>query len=120
MKEFFLYLMAFIYAAAGVYHFVNPRFYVKLMPSWMPWHGPLVLWSGIAEIALALLLLPEATRPASAWLIIAMLVVFFFTIHIPQTILFYKTQSKYLMISVIRLPIQFVLVWWAWLYTKPF
>ena len=119
MKEFFMYLMAFIYAAAGVYHFVKPGFYLKLMPTWMPLHSPLVFWSGVAEILLALLLIPESTRSASAWLIIAMLVVFFFAIHIPQTIVFYQRQSKYLTISVIRLPIQFFLVWWAWLYTRP-
>jgi uncharacterized membrane protein len=118
MKQFFLYLMAAIYAAAGVYHFVKPGFYLKLMPTWLPWPGALVFWSGVAEILLALLLIPDSTRAVSAWLIIAMLVVFFFTIHIPQTIDFYQRQSRYLTISVIRLPIQFVLVWWAWLYTK--
>ena len=118
IKEYSLYGMALIYTAAGVYHFVKPGFYLKFMPSWLPYHGPLVFWSGIAEILLALLLIPAATRPYSAWLIIAMLVVFFFTIHIPQTIDFYKRQSPYLTISIIRLPIQFFLVWWAWLFTQ--
>lgn len=118
MKLIFLYLMAFLYAAAGVNHFINPNFYYKIMPSWMPWHLPLVYASGVAEIGLAILLLFPATRITAAWLLIAMLVVFLFTIHIPMSIDFYKTNHPRLVISLIRIPIQFLLLWWAWRYTK--
>ena len=111
--------MAFIYASAGVYHFVNPSFYESIMPLWLPQHSLLNTLSGISEIILAVLLLPKSTRRVSAQLIMAMLVVFLVLIHIPMALEFYKSNHPGLWISIIRLPIQFLLIWWAWLYTKP-
>ena len=111
--------MVFVYAAAGVNHFVNPAFYEKIMPVWLPNHSLLNTIGGISELILAAMLLSEKTRKISAYLIIAMLIVFLFVIHIPMTINFYKTNNPGLWISIIRLPIQFILIWWAWLYTKP-
>ena len=111
--------MVFVYAVAGIYHFVNPAFYENIMPDWLPNHSLCNYAGGISEIILAVMLLSEKTRKISAYLIIAMLVVFLFVIHIPMTIDFYKTDNPGLWISIVRLPIQFVLIWWAWLYAKP-
>ncbi len=119
MKKVFLYIMVFVYVAAGIYHFVNPFFYENIMPAWLPNHSFCNYAGGISELILAAMLLPERTRKLSAYLIIAMLVVFLFVIHIPMTIDFYRTNNPGLWITIIRLPIQFVLIWWAWLYTKP-
>lgn len=110
--------MSLLYVAAGIYHFVDPEFYLKLMPEFLPAHLPLVYLSGVIEILLGILLLPENTRMLSLWLIIAMLVVFFFAIHIPMTIHFYRTDHPGLLISIIRLPIQFLLIGWALVYKK--
>jgi uncharacterized membrane protein len=118
MKLVFLYVMAAAYAAAGVIHFIKPGFYLSIMPKWMPSQLLLVYISGVAEIALALMLIPEITRKGAAWLIIAMLVVFFFAIHLPQAIDFYTTGNKLLWVAIVRLPVQFILIWWAWIYTK--
>jgi uncharacterized membrane protein len=119
MKTMALCTMAFLYAGAGILHFIKPDFYLQLMPSWMPFPKVLVGLSGIIEMGLAILLLPVSTRKTSAWLIVCMLGVFFFTIHIPQTLLFYRTGNKLFLFSVIRLFVQFLLAGWAWLYTKP-
>ena len=119
MKKVFLYIMVFIYTAAGIYHFVNPLFYEAMMPVWLPYHSLFNYSGGIAEIILAIMLLFERTRKISSLLIIAMLLVFLFIIHIPMTLEFYKTNNSGFWISIIRLPFQFVLIWWAWLYTKP-
>jgi uncharacterized membrane protein len=118
MKKITLYIMAILYIAAGIYHFVNPDFYLKLMPDFLPAHLPLVYFSGVVEILLGALLVPTNTRHISIWLIIAMLVVFFFAIHIPMTINFYKTNDPGLLVSIIRLPIQFLLIWWALMYKQ--
>lgn len=111
--------MAFMYAAAGIYHFVNPDFYEKLMASWLPSHYLLNVAGGIFEMLLAAMLLSKSTRTVSAYLIMAMLVTFLFLIHIPMAINFYKDEHPDLWIAMIRIPIQFVLIWWAWLYIKP-
>ena len=119
MKKVFFYVMVFVYSAGGIYHFVNPAFYESIMPAWLPNHSLLNTVGGVSELILVAMLLYENTRKISAYLIIAMLLVFLFVIHIPMTIDFYKTNNPGLWISIVRLPIQLVLIWWSWLYTKP-
>ena len=110
--------MSLLYAIAGIYHFINPEFYDQLMPAWIPYHFALIYLSGVIEFLLGVLLIPESTRKISAWLIIAMLVVFFFLIHIPMTILFYQTHNPHLWIAIVRLPLQLVLIRWALKFTS--
>lgn len=38
------------FIAAGANHFVNPRFYLKIMPPWLPSHDAMNAISGAAEI----------------------------------------------------------------------
>ncbi len=118
IQQISLYVMAFFYAGAGVNHFINPKFYINIMPSFFPNPALLNTVTGIAEIILGIGLLFAATRPVSAYLIIAMLIVFF-SVHIPH--LFNPPKgaegAKYIFI-VLRIPIQFVLIYWAWLVSK--
>ena len=119
MYLFFLFLMVLFYLFGGVMHFISPEFYLQLMPAWMPSHFALIYLSGVAEILLALGLIFNSTRKISAWLIIAMLIVFFIFIHVPQAIDFYQISHPYFWATLVRLPLQFLLIWWAWVYTKP-
>jgi uncharacterized membrane protein len=118
IRKFLFWLMPPLYILAGIYHFINPEFYNQLMPSWIPYHFELIYSSGVIEFLLGVLLIPKQTRIISAWLIITMLVVFFFIIHIPMTITFYQTHNPRLWIAIVRLPIQFYLIWWALKYTR--
>lgn len=118
MKKPFLYLMTGFYVLAGANHFINPGFYITIMPEWIPSHEFLVYLSGAAEIALGLMLITIATRKMASLLIIAMLVVFFFLIHIPMAITFWQETNPLLWVALVRLPIQFVLIAWAWMYVK--
>lgn len=117
MKTALLYLMVLVYFSAGVYHFVNPKLYQKIMPPYLPYHIPLIYISGICEIVFALLLIPESTRPMAAWLIIVMLIAIF-PANIQMAINFWQKNSSSLWIAIVRLPLQVVLIWLAWLYTK--
>ncbi|HEY1189099.1 MAG TPA: DoxX family membrane protein [Gemmata sp.] len=70
-------VLALLFVAAGVNHFVNPGFYVKIMPPYLPWHYELVLVSGAFEVLGGIgLLVPGLTR-AAAWGLIALLVAVF-------------------------------------------
>lgn len=117
MKTILLYVMALLYIAAGIYHFVNPRMYMRIMPTYLPFHLPLVYISGVCEIAFALLLIPESTRPVGAGLIIALLIAVF-PANIQMAVTFYQKQNPSLWIAIARLPLQLVLICWAWIYTK--
>ena len=117
MKTISLYIMVILYVAAGIYHFVNPRMYQKIMPTYLPYHMFLIYISGVFEILFALLLIPESTRPMAAWLIIALLI-FIFPANIQMAVNFWQKQRPNVWIALARLPLQLILIWWAWIYTK--
>lgn len=105
--------MAGLYMLAGINHFVNPDFYQKIMPPWLPWHFELIYISGAAEIILGLLLFFPQTRRAAAWGIIALLIAVF-PANIQMMVNYYQAQNPYLWVAVLRLPLQLLLIWWAY------
>lgn len=118
VKTILLYLLVTFYLFMGAMHFINPKEYFLMMPSWIPTPYFLISLSGLIEIALAILLIPIKTRAIAAKVIIIMLVVFLFTIHIPESVNFYQTGNDKFVMSIIRLPIQFLFIAWAWMFTK--
>lgn len=118
IKVILLYLLVLFYVAMGVMHLLNPNQYLPMMPAWIPAHTFLIYFSGVVEIVLGVLLLPIKTRALSAKIIIAMLVVYFFAIHIPQSIDFYQTKNEGFVGSIVRLPFQFLFIAWAWLFVN--
>lgn len=118
VKIVLLYLLVAFYLFMGSMHFKQPEQYFTMMPSWLPAQKLLIILSGIIEIVLAILLIPIKTRVIAAKLIIAMLVVFFFAIHIPESIGYYKTGNERFIASIIRLPVQFLFIGWAWMFAR--
>ena len=110
------YIMAAFYMAAGLMHFLNPRFYLRIMPPYIPFHKTMVVFSGLAEIGLGLLLLFDEYRSWAAWGVIALLVsVFPANIHHLTSNETGMQTPKWLLI--LRLPLQGVLIVWAFWYT---
>ncbi len=110
-------LMAVFYIFAGVNHFRNPAFYLRMMPPYLPAHEWLNYISGAAEILLGVLLLvPRSTRWA-AWGVIALLIaVFPANLHMalhPEQFADVPRIALYL-----RLPVQLLLILWAYWYTR--
>lgn len=118
MKKVSLYLMTLLYVLAGINHFYNTPFYEAIMPVYIGYHTTLIYISGVCEIALGLLLLPKYTRKIAANLIILMLVVFLW-IHVQMFIDYWHNHDKNLWVAAVRLPMQFVLIYWAFTFTKP-
>jgi uncharacterized membrane protein len=120
VKRILLYVMAAFYVAAGVNHFLSPDFYVAIMPPYLPWHLELVYLSGIAEIVCGLGLLFRRTRVLAAWATIALLVAIFpANIHVALHDVPIGGRGEILGIwNWVRLPFQFVLIAWAWWYTR--
>ena len=103
--------MALFYISAGIFHFVRPGFYLAIMPPYLPLHSALIYISGSCEIILGLLLFPAATR-SLAWGIIALLVAVY-PANIQMMLNYWHNHNPYLWITIVRLPLQFVLIWWA-------
>ncbi len=107
--------MAFIYIIAGINHFRNPKLYIKIIPPYIPNASLVNKVSGLLEIVFGIMLLFEVLAPIAAIGIIILLLGFFAT-H------FYMLQNekaslrlpKWVLIS--RLPLQFLLIYWAYLY----
>ena len=125
VRRLLLVPMAAFYVFAGVMHFVNPDFYLQLMPPYLPWHLGLVYASGVAEILLGLLLLVPATRVLAAWGVVALLIaVFPANLHVALNGIVLQGLPEWMPPATttanwVRLPFQAVLIWWAWLYTRP-
>ena len=102
---------------AGVMHFANPEFFMRIMPPYLPLHAELVIVSGVCEILLGILLLvPQASRLA-AWGVVALLIAVF-----PANIYLYQNQNltpSSPFIHFLRLPLQGVFILWAYWHTKP-
>lgn len=112
------YVFAAFFVLAGLNHFINTAFYMKIMPPYFPWHSPLVYLSGFLEIGLGfLLLIPKFARVAG-WGLIALLVAIFpANIHMAINHQLYPEYSS--MALWLRLPLQIVLIAWAYWYTSP-
>ena len=109
-------VMAVFYVGAGINHFVHPAFYVQIIPPYLVYPDALVCISGIFEFLLGLLLFPAATRRTAAWLIVLMLLVFL-PVHLYMITSYQENHNPKLWIAIARLPMQFILIWWAWIYT---
>lgn len=109
------YVMAFIYIVAGINHFQNPKMYLRIIPSYIPNPALVNKVSGLLEIVFGIMLLFSSLAPIAAVGIIILLLGFFAT-H------FYMLQDKKASfglpkwVLVLRLIIQFVLIYWAYLY----
>ena len=109
--------MSILYFGAGINHFWHKEFYLRIVPPWIGSHETLVIISGICEIVFALLLLPSQTRRFAAWAIIFLLIAVF-PANIQMMLNNLNEDNSKLVISIIRLPIQILLVWWAYTFTK--
>ena len=120
-KRALLYVMTAFYVVAGANHFRAPDFYLPMMPASLPWPLGLIYVSGIAEMVLGVGLLAPALRRTAAWGLIALLIaVFPANLHVALHNIPIGGRSEGLGVwNWIRLPLQGVLIAWAWWYTRP-
>lgn len=79
----------------------------------MPTHSLLVVLSGIAEVICGLLLLFPATQNVGAYSTIALFIAVF-PANIEMSRQFLVKKKKNFWLIVLRLPLQIVLIWWAY------
>ncbi len=87
------------------------------MPLWLPWHRALVYISGMLEGLYGVMLVLPATTRIAALLIISLLIAVF-PANIQMAVNYYEEGNPNLWVAITRLPLQFVLIYWAYLYTK--
>jgi uncharacterized membrane protein len=115
----FRWLLAFVMVGAGVLHFVAFNFFVQIVPPQLPVPAFLVWLSGVCEIVLGAMLVPERTRRWAGYGLVALYVaVFPANIYMAianvqlQRMPGWFTQPSPLALWL-RLPLQFGLIAWA-------
>ncbi len=110
-------IFSLLFIAAGANHFRDPKFYEAIMPPYLPWHYALVIISGVAEVVLGIGLLIPKTSVYSAWgLILLLIAVFPANVHMAMNPETYPNVPA--AVLWLRLPLQGVLIAWAYWYTR--
>ncbi len=107
---------AALFIAGGVMHFRATGYYMKIMPPYLPYPRALVLLSGVFEVVLGVLLLVPKTSRVGAWGLIALLIAVF-----PANIFMFQHPEMFSLsptLLLLRLPLQGLLILWAYTYTK--
>lgn len=120
-KTIIYYIFKVIFAAlfiiGGIAHFTKPEFYLPMMPNYLPYHIELIYISGVIEIVLGfLLLIPRYSQKSALGIVLLLIAVF------PANINMYLNAQNFPDVGesalLIRLPIQAILIIWAYYYTK--
>lgn len=116
-KTFSRFAQAIFYVVAGANHFINPDYYLPVMPPALPAPDLLHKLAGAAELLGGLgLLIPRLER-AAAWGLIVLLVVIF-----PANLYVAFEGGAPMGVSAtvawLRLPFQFLFIAWAWWHTR--
>ena len=112
--------MSFFYIYVGIRHFIEPEWFVQIMPPFLPYHFELVYLSGFFEILFGVMLLFKRTRSLACFLIILLLVavypanIYLAFNEVPQQAL----GISPFMASWVRLPMQFILIGLAYWHSK--
>ena len=110
--------LAVAFIAAGANHFVNPDFYLLMMPPYLPAHRELVILSGVFEILGGLgVLVPRLRRSAGWGLILLLLAVFPANLHMALNPEIFPELGSFALYA--RLPFQALFIAWAYWATRP-
>jgi uncharacterized membrane protein len=111
-------LLGAFFVGAGVNHFVNPRFYEAIVPPPLTDQSKLVVQaSGVAELIGGVgVLLPFARRISGLWLVALLAAVFPANLHMALSPEKFKQIPRWALLA--RLPLQPLMMLWAWKATR--
>ena len=119
IKLLTIYFMSISYTYVGVSHFIDPDFFLAIMPNYLPYHLEFVYLSGIAEITFGILLFFKKTRTFAAYgLIILLVCVFPANIHLVESELSQSILGATKSQTIIRLPFQALFILLAFWHSK--
>ena len=117
IKTISIIIMTLFYIGAGINHFINPDWYVRIVPPILPFKITIVYISGIFEVILgSLLIFPKTRFIAGRGLILLLLAVYPANIYVALTN--GKAMDTTPMIAWTRLPFQFVFIGLAYWHSK--
>jgi len=117
-KKLVLFGLAAFFINVGVDHFVNPNFYLSIMPPTFPLHSEAVYLSGFFEVLGGICVLIPRLRKIAGWGLVALLIAVY-----PANIYMAITPEAFPDLSIAllyaRLALQFIFFFWAYSVTRP-
>ena len=106
------------FVLGGVNHFLNPDFYVAMMPPYLPAHVALVWVSGVFEMLGGIGVLVPTARARAGWgLVLLLVAVFPANLHMALNPELFSDLSSAALYA--RLPFQVLFIAWAYWATRP-
>jgi uncharacterized membrane protein len=108
-------LLAHLFVAVGVLHFVHPGVFEQIVPPYLPWPLALVYISGYFEILGGCCIMIPVVRRAAGWGLIALLIaVFPANLHMAINDVHVNGNATPPLLLWLRLPLQLVFIVWVW------
>jgi len=119
IKLFTIYFMSIAYTYVGIRHFIDPDFFLAIMPNYFSLHLFFVYLTGLMEVVFGVLLVFRKTRKIAAYgLIVLLVIVFPANIHLVQSELSQSILDVTREQSIIRLPFQGLFLLLAYWHSK--
>ena len=118
-KLFTVYVMSFMYIFIGTRHFLDPQYFLYIVPPQLPFKLFLVYLTGLIEVVGGVAILSPKSRKAGAYLLIFLLVSVF-----PANIYLYLSETPQNLLGIseadalIRMPFQIPLILLAYWHSK--
>ena len=117
-KKFVLFGLSAFFIYFGVDHFINPDFYLSIMPPSFPLHEEAVYISGFFEIVGGIGVLIPRFRKIAGWGLVALLIAVYpaniYMAIYPEVFPDIPIEMLYF-----RLALQFLFFYWAYSVTRP-
>ena len=118
-KKMTIYFMGAAYIYVGIQHFIDPDFFLAIMPDYLPLHLEAVYLSGVFEILLGGMLVFKKYRKVAGWGLIALLIaVFPANIYLAQNEVAQQALDISQTTAIVRLPFQALFIGLAYWHTK--
>ena len=118
-KQTFKILLAVLMVLAGSSHFFADGVYLKIYPPLLPYPATMVYFTGVAEILGGIgLLIPRVSQAAAWGFVLLFIAVYPANINMAVNHIQIDNIPDGNWFQTIRLPFQFVLIAWAWWFTR--
>ena len=118
LRKLSLFGISVFFIYFGIDHFINPEFYLSIMPPIFPLHLEAVYLSGLFEILGGVGVLIARTRSIAGWGLLTLLIAVY-----PANIYMALTPEAFpdipLFALYFRLALQFLFFYWAYSITRP-
>jgi uncharacterized membrane protein len=111
-------LQSIFYIFAGINHFLNPNFYLSIIPAWLPFPVFLNGVAGVSEALAGVLFLIPKTRLVGAWFLISILLA---VMPVNVNMAINGAPADFPLPTTawtlwLRLPLQFLLIWLVYVF----